>query len=79
MILLHTTYIVSFLVNTEKNHERALELSKKLHKNELIITNVVLTETMNLLRTELNKNTKAMVKVYKSIKNNFKVYMKLKS
>ena len=73
MILLDTTFIVSFLVDTEKDHEKALKISKKLNNEKLVITNAILIETINLLGKKLNKNTNALFKTYESIKNNFEI------
>jgi len=73
MILLDTSYIVSSLINNEENHVKALKISEKINKKELVITNAILIETMNLLTKKLNKNTKAILEVYESIKNNFKI------
>ena len=78
MIFLDTTYIVSFLVDTEENHKRALKLSKQLQGQKLVITNAILTETMNLLTKKLNRNTKSIVKAYELIKNNFKIIYETK-
>ena len=73
MVLLDTSFIVSFLVDSENNHERALELSKRLHGEKIVITNAVLTETVNILTKRLNRNTKNILKAYKSMKNKFKI------
>jgi len=73
MILLDTSFIVSYLMNNDKDHVRALKISGKISKKELVITNAILIETMNLLTKKLNKNTKAIFKIYKSIKKNFKI------
>ena len=47
MIMLDSSYIVSLVVDTENDHERALELFEKLDGKELVITNAILTETIN--------------------------------
>lgn len=73
MIMLDSSYIVSLVVDSEKNHERALELFEKLDENELVITNAILTETINLLLKRLNKNTKAILEVYETMKSDFKI------
>lgn len=73
MILLDTCFLVSFLVTTEKDHEQAIKISKQFHNDELVITNIVLTETINLLTKKMNRNTKIISKIYKGIKNRFKI------
>ena len=73
MILLDSNYIVSFLIDTESNHGRALELSKNIHGKEIVITNAILIETINLLTKKLNKNTNAIAEVFKFIKNEFRI------
>ncbi|MDR1819528.1 MAG: PIN domain-containing protein [Methanobrevibacter sp.] len=72
-IFLDTDYIISFLVDDEINHERAVELSQQITDKELIITNILLIETINLLTKKLNKNTKAINEIYNSIKSDFKI------
>jgi len=37
MILLDTSYIVSSLITNEENHAKALEISEKINKKELVI------------------------------------------
>jgi predicted nucleic acid-binding protein len=49
MILLDASFIVSYLMNNDKDHVRALKISGKISKKELVITNAILIETMNLL------------------------------
>lgn len=71
--MVDTSYIVSFLVRNEKEHKRALELSGKLKNEELIVTNAILTEIINLLIKRLNKNTTAVMEAYNFIKNEFKI------
>lgn len=68
MILLDSNYIVSFLVRTESNHERALEISEKVYGKEIVITNAILIETINLLTKKLNRNTKAIAEVFEFVK-----------
>jgi predicted nucleic acid-binding protein len=71
--MLDSSYIVSLVVDTENDHERALELFEKLDGKELVITNAILTETINLLLKRLNKNTKAILEVYETITSDFKI------
>ena len=73
MIMLDSSYIVSLVVDSENDHERALELFEKLDGKGLVITNAILTETINLLLKRLNKNTKAIFEVYETIKSDFKI------
>jgi len=73
MILLDSNYIVSFLIEDESNHERALELSEEIRKKEVIITSAILIEAINLLTKKLNKNTKAIAEIFDFIINEFKV------
>ncbi|KZX15571.1 ribonuclease VapC20 [Methanobrevibacter cuticularis] len=73
MIFLDSSYIVSLVVDSEEDHENALELFEKLEGKELVITNAVLTETINLLLKRLNRNTKAISEVYETITSEFTI------
>jgi predicted nucleic acid-binding protein len=73
MIVLDSCYIVSSLVDTEKDHKRAVELSKRFNEKDVIITNTILIETINLLTDKLNHNTEAITEIYESIKSTFKI------
>jgi predicted nucleic acid-binding protein len=73
MIFLDSSYIVSLVVDGEEDHERALELFEKLEGKELVITNAVLTETINLLIKRLNRNTKAINEIYETITSEFTI------
>jgi predicted nucleic acid-binding protein len=78
MILLDTCFIVSFIVEDESDHEKALQISERLENKELVITNAILIEVMNLLTKKLNRNTKAIVEVFNFIKNEFKIIYETK-
>ena len=57
-ILLDSNYIVSFLVENESDHKRALELAEKIKNKEILITHAILIETMNLLTKKLRNKEK---------------------
>ncbi|MCL2116556.1 MAG: PIN domain-containing protein [Methanobrevibacter sp.] len=73
MILLDSNYIVSFLVEDEKDHIRAFKLSKNIKTKEAVITHAILIETINLLTKKLNRNTKAITEIFNFIKSEFTI------
>jgi len=72
-IFLDTVFIVAFLIDKEDEHKRALELSNSLKGKELVITNAILIETINLLEKKLNRNTQSILQAYELIQDNFKI------
>lgn len=73
MIVLDSCYIVSLIVATENAHKKAVELSKRLDNEKLIITNTILIETLDILTKRLKQDTNSIIEIYNTIKNNFKI------
>ena len=73
MILLDTNYIISFFINTENEHQRALEITKNIEGNELVITNAILIEVINLLTKKLNRNIESISNAHDFMNREFKI------
>ena len=52
MIMLDTCFIVSSLLDNEKNHERAKELSKRFDPTEVSITHTIMVEVLTYSPTD---------------------------
>lgn len=67
MIFLDASYLISFFVNKEKNHERAVEIGKIIKNEEKIISKLVIAETITVLKKKLP--TKDIIKIYNILQN----------
>lgn len=63
MIFLDTNFLISFFVNKEKNHEKALKIANFVKNQDKIISKLVIAETMTVLKKKLK--TEEIVKIYK--------------
>lgn len=73
MIYLDTTFIVSLFMNTEVNHEKSVQIWNDNPDEEKIISNVVLSETITLLKIKLKGNTSAIIEIFESIMDTCKM------
>jgi len=62
MIFLDANFLISFFVNKEDNHERAVEIAKTIENEEKIISKLVIAETITILKKKLS--TKDIIKIY---------------
>ncbi|OPY28970.1 MAG: tRNA(fMet)-specific endonuclease VapC [Methanobacterium sp. PtaU1.Bin242] len=53
MIFLDISYLIAFFVKREENHERAVEIAKIIKNEEKIISKLVVTETITVLKKKL--------------------------
>ena len=53
MIFLDANYLVSYYIDTEYHHERALEIAKNIENKKHIISILVIAETINILSNKL--------------------------
>jgi predicted nucleic acid-binding protein len=49
MIFVDTSYFVALMDKNDKWHERVKELSKRIHKEELVTSNLVISECVTLI------------------------------
>jgi len=62
MIFLDTSFLISFFVNKENDHERALEVANKIKNEDKLISKSVIAETITILKKKLP--TKDIIKIY---------------
>jgi len=67
MILLDTSFLISFFVNKEEDHLRAVEIAKTIENEEKIISKLVIAETITVLKKKLL--TKDIVKIYEVLQD----------
>jgi len=67
MIFLDSSFLISFFVEKEHNHERTVEIAKDIQNEEKIISKLVIAETITLLKQKLL--TKDIIKIYNILKN----------
>ena len=53
MIFLDANYLVSYYIEDENDHERALEIDEEIETKEQIISKLVIAEAINVLYTKL--------------------------
>ena len=71
MYFLDTTFIVGLLVSTDQWHEQAVEIYNKIKNEELIISKLVIAETITILKNKLS--TKDIREIYRNLPNMFKI------
>ena len=73
MIFLDTNYLVSFYIEEEEHHERALEIAKDIESEKQIISKLIIAETINLLNTKLKIDKERIEKTYKILKEDYTI------
>ena len=73
MMFLDTNYLVSFYIEDEEHHERALEIDNDIENEEQVISKLVIAETINLLNTKLKIDKEQIEKTYKILKEDYTV------
>ncbi|MDR3062531.1 MAG: PIN domain-containing protein [Methanobrevibacter sp.] len=63
MIFLETSFIINFHVLKTQNHERAKEIWEDIEDKEMAISEMVIYETLTVLR-KLNQNNKKLKEVH---------------
>jgi predicted nucleic acid-binding protein len=72
-ILLDASFIVSFILDDEINHQKAVELYNQLKNQELFISRAIIIEVINLLTKRLKGNTKELLDIYEAIKYEYNI------
>jgi len=67
MIFLDTSFLISFFVNKEEDHYRAVEIAKTIENREKIISKLVIAETITVLKKKLP--TKDIIKIYEVLQD----------
>jgi len=71
MIFLDTSFLISFFVEKEKNHDRALRVAIDIKDEDKSISRSVIAETITVLKKKLP--TKDIIKIY-NVLNDFTVF-----
>ncbi len=71
MIFLDTTFIVGLFVSNDDWHEAAVKVYNEIKNEELVISNLVIAETVTILKNKLK--TKDILEIYRNIPNFFHV------
>ena len=71
MIFLDTTFVVGLFVSNDDWHESAVKVYNEIRNEKLVISNLVIAETVNILKNKLE--TKDILEIYRNIPNFFYV------
>ena len=71
MIFLDANFLVSFYIEDEKYHKRALEIIGNFKNQKKIISKLIIGETVNILLTKLKVDKKIIKEVYENLNNNY--------
>ena len=71
MIFLDTTFVVGLFVSNDDWHESAVKVYNEIKNEELVISNLVIAETVTILKNKLK--TKDILEIYRNIPNFFHV------
>jgi predicted nucleic acid-binding protein len=66
MIFLETSFLVAFFVKKDEHYKRALEVMKALKDKEKIISEMIIYETLTVLR-KVKQSDKQLARAYKSL------------
>ncbi len=71
MIFLDTTFVVALFVSNDDWHESAVRVYDEIRNEKLVISNLVIAETVTILKNKLK--TKDIMEIYRNIPNFFHV------
>jgi len=67
MIFLDTNYLISYYIEEEEQHNRAVEISKDIASEEKIISRLIIAETINLLNNKLKIDKIKIEEIYNKL------------
>ncbi|KZX16308.1 tRNA(fMet)-specific endonuclease VapC [Methanobrevibacter cuticularis] len=73
MIFYDTNFLVSYYIETENHHERALEIDKDIKNKKKIISTLAIAETINLLTNKLKLDKEMIKAVYNELNENYTI------
>jgi predicted nucleic acid-binding protein len=73
MIFLDANYLVSYYIDTEDQHERALEIYREIKGKEQIISKSIIAETINILHNKIKIDFTDIERIYNDLNNNYDV------
>lgn len=65
MIFLDTNFLVSFFIEEEEYHDRAIKIAKNIVNEEQIISRLIIAETTNILHNKLKIDKERIKEIYK--------------
>ncbi len=71
MYFLDTTFIVALFVSNDDWHNQAVQVYQKIKGNKLVISHLVIAETITVLKNKLE--TKDIKEIYRNLPNFFNV------
>lgn len=66
MIFLETSFLINYFVPTVQNHERASKIMESINENEVVISEMVIYETLTVLR-KLKQDNEKVANVYNKL------------
>jgi predicted nucleic acid-binding protein len=66
MIFLETSFLINYFVPKVQNHKLATEIMKTINENEIVISEMVIYETLTVLR-KLKQNTEKVNNIYNKL------------
>ncbi|MGL4669118.1 MAG: PIN domain-containing protein [Methanobacteriaceae archaeon] len=66
MIFLETSFLVNFFVEKVQNHKRALKIMENINEKEIVISEMVIYETLTVLR-KLKQNDETVNRIYEKL------------
>jgi len=73
MIFLDANYLVSYYINTEDHHKRALKIYQEIEGKEQIISKSIIAETINILHNKIKANFQDIEKIYNELNSKYPV------
>lgn len=71
MYFLDTTFIVALFVSNDEWHSQALQVYEKIKNHKLVISKLVIAETVTVLKNKLE--TKDIMEIYRNFPNFFHI------
>ena len=66
MIFLETSFLVNFFVEKVQNHDKALKIMENIKEEEIVISEMVIYETLTVLR-KLKQDNEMVNTIYKKL------------
>ena len=74
MIFLDANYLVSYYIDTEYHHKRALEIYHEIESKEQIVSKSIIVETINILHNKIKANFQDIEIIYNELNNKYIVF-----
>jgi len=71
MIFFDANFLISFYIEDEKDHKRALEIMESSKNKKKIISKLIIGETINILFTKIKIDKNRIKEVYENLNNDY--------